>query len=65
MRQFQEGKWQEGSSFFVKKEAKKLHPLAAGFLGCAAENERKFFCFFFFKKRRLFLSVSCPFVGAA
>jgi hypothetical protein len=52
-----EGK--EESSFCEQKEAKKLHPLAAGSLAHLVSYEKKFFCFFFFKKRRIFLPATC------
>jgi hypothetical protein len=50
------------SSFCEQKEAKKLHPLAPDKPGKAVPlaNERKSFCFFFFRKRRVFLKAVSP-----
>jgi hypothetical protein len=46
----QEGKWREESSFFEKKEAKKLYSLAAGSLAQRVSCEKSFFASFFSKK---------------
>jgi hypothetical protein len=55
----EKGKRQEESSFCEQKEAKKLHPLAAGSLAHRVSYEKSFFLLFF-KKRRLFLSFRWP-----
>jgi hypothetical protein len=44
------GEGKEESSFFGKKEAKKLHPLAAGSLAPRVSSEKSFFASFFSKK---------------
>jgi hypothetical protein len=43
-------KWQEESSFFEKKEAKKLLSVGAGSIDNDAPNEKSFFASFFPKK---------------
>jgi hypothetical protein len=44
------GKWQEESSFFGKKEAKKLYPFGGGSADCRAPSHKSFFASFFSKK---------------
>jgi hypothetical protein len=39
-------KWQEESSFFEKKEAKKLYPFWAGSLNCLVPSGKSFFASF-------------------
>jgi hypothetical protein len=41
--------------FFEKKKQKTSAPAGAGTTGANAPNKPKFFCFFLFTKRRLFL----------
>jgi hypothetical protein len=51
----------EESSFFEKKEAKKLCPFAAGFIDHRASCEKSFFASFFSKKEDSFCRL--PFLG--
>jgi hypothetical protein len=46
----QRGKWQEESSFFEKKEAKKLYSFGAGPPNGRAPSHKSFFASFFSKK---------------
>jgi NAD(P)-dependent dehydrogenase (short-subunit alcohol dehydrogenase family) len=48
----EKGKWQEESSFFGKKEAKKLYSFGGG-LSTGRRQVPKVFCFFFSKKKTL------------
>jgi hypothetical protein len=45
-----QGKWQEESSFFEKKEAKKLYRFGAGPINHRVSREKSFFASFFSKK---------------
>jgi hypothetical protein len=45
-----EGQGKEESSFFEKKEAKKLYPFGGGSLAFAALSQKSFFASFFSKK---------------
>jgi hypothetical protein len=49
----EKGKRQEESSFCEQKEAKKLHPLAAGSLSHRVSCEKSFLLLFFQKKKTL------------